>query len=309
VFDPETFLTELYVLVDEFCKQQSAPVRPGPAPALTESEVLTLALFSHWASFGSERAFYRYAARHLRPLFPTLPSRPQFNRLVRRCHDRLAAFALHLGQYLAATDRAFEILDGTGVPTRNVKRRGAGWLPEVADIGKCTRLGWYEGVRLLLAVTPQGAITGFGLGSASTNDRTLAETFFALRAQPEARLLSVGQPVSDCYVADMGFGGVQCEERWAAHYGATIVCPAQTGSTRAVAWSKPWRTWLAGIRQVIETVNDRLLTTFGLTHERPHAWDGLQARLAARVGLHNICLWFNQQRDRSLLTIADLIDW
>lgn len=309
MLDPETFLTELYVLVDEFCKAHPAPRRPGPAPALTESEVLTLALFSHWAPFASERAFYRYAARHLRALFPTLPSRPQFNRLVRRCHDRLAAFALDLGRALAATDPVFEVLDGTGVPTRNAKRRGAGWLPEVADLGKCTRLGWYEGVRLLLAVTPQGAITGFGLGPASTNDRTLAETFFACRAAPDARLRSVGQPVSDCYVADMGFAGVQCEARWATQYGATVICPAQTGSTRAQRWSKPWRTWLAGIRQVIETVNDRLLTAFGLTHERPHAWDGLQARLAARVGLHNTCLWLNQRHGRPLLAIADLIAW
>lgn len=307
MLDPETFLTELYVLVDEFGKA-AGPPRPGPAPALHPSEVLTLALFGQWAQFASESAFYRYARRHLRPLFPRLPSRPQFNRLVRRHGAALTAFALRLGQALAADgDRASEALDGTGVRTRNAKRRGAGWLDGLADIGWCTRLGWYEGVRLLLSVTPRGAVTGFGFGPASANDRVLAETFFAARAQPDPRLPGVGRPVSDRYVADMGFSGKEREARWAAAYAAAVVCPPQAGSARA--WAKPWRTWLAGLRQVIETVNDRLLAPFRLDRERPHALDGLQARLAAKIGLHNVCLWLNRRLGRPDLAIADLIDW
>lgn len=65
------------------------------------SEVITLALFSQWRAFESERAFYRYACRHLRPAFPTLPARSQFNRLVRRHHDAIVAFALALGQQMS----------------------------------------------------------------------------------------------------------------------------------------------------------------------------------------------------------------
>lgn len=308
MLDPETFLTEVYVLADDFCKTQPDARRPGPAAALTPSEVLTLALFAQWRPFPSEAAFHRYACRRLRPLFPTLPSRPQLNRLIRRCHDLLVAFALHLGQAMATgDDRSFEAVDGTGVVTRNAKRRGVGWLGGEADIGHCTRLGWYEGVRLLLAVTPTGAVTGWGIGPASTNDRVLAETFFAARATPQQGLACVGQPTGACYVADMGFAGRDCEARWQTDYQATVVCPAPRDSARA--WSKPWRTWLAGIRQVIEAVNDRLLDHFGLDHERPHTLTGLQARLAATIGLHNVCCWLNRTRGRGPLMVADLVDW
>jgi hypothetical protein len=308
MLDPETFLVELYVAVDEFCKQRLEPERrPGPAAALDRAEVLTLALFSQWQQFPSEAAFYRWATKHLRPLFPTLPSRPQFNRLVRHWAEAITAFALFLGQDLATTDHAFEVIDGTGVRVRNAKRRGAGWLAGLADIGTCSRLGWYEGMRLLVSVTPRGAITGWDLGSASTNDRALADTFFAARATPEARLSSVGVPVSDCYVADMGFSGRQREAAWAQVYGAVVVCPPQPQSRRA--WPKPLKTWLAGIRQIIESVNDRLLTTFGLDHERPHQLSGLHARLAATIGLHNACLWLNRKFGRPDLAFADLIDW
>jgi len=308
MLDPETFLVELYVRVDEFCKTQLPPdVHPGPAAALERSEVVTLACFSQWRQFPSETAFYRWAGTHLRPLFPTLPSRPQFNRLVRRHGEAITAFALHLGREAAGADHAYEVIDGTGVRTRNAKRRGAGWLFGQADIGWCTRLGWYEGLRLLLSVTPRGAITGWGLGPASTNDRTLAETFFAVRAVPDVRLPGVGQPVSDRYVADMGFSGQQREADWARDYGAIVVCPPQTGSKRA--WPKPLKTWLAGIRQIIETVNARLLDPFRLDHERPHQLSGLQARLAAKAALHNICLWLNRKFGRPDLAIADLIVW
>ncbi len=182
MLDPATFLVELYVAADVFCKQQLEPERqPGPAPALDRAEVLTLALFSQWQPFPSEAAFCRWATTHLRPLLPTLPSRPQFNRLVRHWSEAITAFALGLGRDLAATDHAFEVIDGTGVRVRNAKRRGTGWLAGLADIGACSRLGWYKGLRLLVSVTPRGAITGWGLGPASTNDRALADTFFAAR--------------------------------------------------------------------------------------------------------------------------------
>ncbi len=309
MFPPETFLTELYVRVDTFCQTEvAAEGHRGRPLALGRSEVVTLAVFSQWAEFPSERAFYRYALRHLRPLFPRLPDRSQFNRGLRRHEATLTAFALHLGGALAhGDDRAFEALDGTGVPTRNAKRRGRGWLPGLADIGACTRLGWYEGVRLLLAVTPGGAVTGWGIGPAATNDRVLAETFFAARAVPHPRLAGVGTPTSDRYAADMGFTGRACEARWATAYRARVVCPPQSDSHRA--WPKPLRRWLAGIRQIIETVNDRLLTAYRLGRERPHALDGLQARLAAKIGLHNFCAWLNRQVGRPDLAVADLMDW
>lgn len=309
MLDPETFLTELYVAVDALCKAQlPAPPRPGPAPALSPSEVVTLAIYGQWTRFGSETAYYGEVWRTLRPLFPTLPSRPQFNRAVRAHHATIAAVAHALGAELAVGDeRAYEVVDGTGVVTRNATRRGRGGLWGQAAIGWCTRLGWYEGVRLLVTTTPEGAITGWGIGPASTNDRTLAEAFFAARAAPPPGLPGVGTQTSDRYVADMGFSGLGCQPRWDAAYDAVVVSAPQTGSERAR--SKPWKRWLAGIRQIVESVNDRLLFGCGLDRERPHALSGLLARLAAAVGLHNFCARLNRNHGRGLTCFADLVDW
>lgn len=266
-----------------------------------------LAVFGQWARFSSERAFYRYAASHLRAAFPTLPEREQFNRLQRRYRDAIVAFSLYQVEYMQARHCLYEALDSSGIPTRDAKRRGTGWLAGQADIGWSNRIGWYEGMHLLTSITPLGVITGFGFAPASCNDHQLAETFFAVRQQPPPRLSSAGAPAQGVYVADKGFAGDQLHERWQAQYGAEVVsAPHQRSKVR---WSKDWRRWLARLRQIIESIYEKLLNTFRLARERPHALDGFQACLAAKVALHNFYLWLNLQVGREPLAFADLLDW
>src|SRR5690348_8637882 len=102
--DQETFLTTLYVMIDDICHSQGwdEKHRPGPPASLSCSEVVTLAVFGQWARFSSERAFYRYAQGHLRAAFPTLPEREQFNRLQRSYRDVIVAFSLFLVEQMQA---------------------------------------------------------------------------------------------------------------------------------------------------------------------------------------------------------------
>src|SRR5919202_6030896 len=96
MLDVDTFLTTLYVMVDDFCQSQPPKRRPGPKASLSDSEVVTLAIFARWSRFASERDFYRYAEANLRDAFPTLPGRSQFNRLMRSCVGLIEEVALHL---------------------------------------------------------------------------------------------------------------------------------------------------------------------------------------------------------------------
>jgi hypothetical protein len=102
MLDVDTFLTTLYVIVDDFCHSRPPKRRPGPKASLSSSEVLTLAIFARWSRFDSERDFYRYADTKLRDAFPTLPERSQFNRSVRSHVDLIEAFVLHLVTLLQA---------------------------------------------------------------------------------------------------------------------------------------------------------------------------------------------------------------
>jgi hypothetical protein len=200
--DVDTFLTTLYVMVDDFCQSRPQEQHPGPEASLSSSEVVTLAIFARWARFGSERDFYRYASTRLSEAFPTLPDRSQFNRLVRHTVGLIEAVALHLAQMMETRRRPYQALDSSAMPVRDAKRRGEGWLAGRADIGWSNSLGWYEGFRLLVAVDPTGVVTGFGFCAASAADQQVAETFFAVRHRPNPRLPSTGSAFySGPYVA------------------------------------------------------------------------------------------------------------
>ena len=118
---------------------------------------------------------------------------------MRQHQAALVAFFLHLVALVAAQRWAYEALDSSGVPTRDAKRRGA---------------GWDEGFPLLMAVTPVGVVTGFAFGAASPKDHPLAETFFVLRRHPHPGLASVGGPACGPYAVDKGFEGQANQQTW-----------------------------------------------------------------------------------------------
>jgi hypothetical protein len=184
MMDIDLFLTALYVEVDDFLKTQTVDKKPGPDCKLTKSEATTLFIFSQWRRFSSERDFYRFAQAELLSAFPNLPSREQLNRHFRHLHYDVCYFFQHLANILNADDALYEALDASAVVTRDCKRRGFGWLFSEANIGFSNRLGWFEGLKLLLSTTPDGVITGFGIASASEKDQPMAETFFYLRSHP-----------------------------------------------------------------------------------------------------------------------------
>ena len=111
------------------------------------------------------------------------------------------------------------------------------------------------------------------------------------------------------YVTDKGFEGEENHRRrWFQYYGARLVCPPRRNG-RKRRWPKRLRGWAASIRQIVETVYEKLHNAFGLRSERAHELSGLRARLAARVALHNFCIWLNEQAGRSRLAFADLLGW
>jgi hypothetical protein len=270
--------------------------------------VITLAIFARWGCFASERDFYRYADAYLRNAFPTLLDRSQFNRLVRLRLELIENTALHLTTLLGTRRCPYEVLDSSAMPVREAKRRSEGWLAGQADIGWSNSLGWYESFSLLTAVDSTGMIRGFCFGAASSTDQSLAESFFALRANPNPRLKSVGSICSKLYVADKGFEGAENHRRWLEGYGVQIIHPPKRNS-RKRSWPKQLRQWVASIRQIVESVYDKLFNTFCLGRERPHELEGLRSRLAARVAVHNFCIWLNYQLGRSRLAFADLLAW
>jgi len=118
---------------------------------------------------------------------------------------------------------------------------------------------------------------------------------------------SVGSASSGPYVVDKGFEGAENHQQWLERYGAQLICPPKRNARKG-RWPKRLRQWVASILQIVESAYDKLFNTFSLWRERPHELQGLRSRLAARVALHNFCIWLNDQLGRPRLAFADLQD-
>jgi hypothetical protein len=112
----------VYVLVDDALAGGTVclPARPGPAPACSDAEVLTLALVRHLLGRPSERAWWAEVRRDWQPYFPHLPAQSEFNRRVRW---RWGAYA-HLRQWLVGRvpEDPWQQLDTTALPVKHASR-------------------------------------------------------------------------------------------------------------------------------------------------------------------------------------------
>ena len=160
--DIDTLATALYARVDDALKVSPdlAPSRPpgGFTPALSDAELVTLAVMSALLGFTSERRWLRHVGTNLHCLFPRMIAQSNYNRRLRAT----SSLVLHMIRLLAADTTLWSddvwVVDSTAVECgrsrETVKRSDlAGWaqygycashsrffwallsLPWVADLG------------------------------------------------------------------------------------------------------------------------------------------------------------------------------
>lgn len=329
--DLDTFLTAVYVTVDELYQESLAgckPLRRGKRAELSDSEVLTLAILAQWQGRRSERAFLRYAVGHWRGYFPRLLSQGDFNRRARDVGGALCLLGPLVAGRLAAILPAgprYQVFDGIPVP---LLRRCRGDRPKLfgaeAGIGHGgSDDDWYYGVNLLLCVDQAGSITGFVAGPANTSERWLAEALLRWRADPAAPAptaaqlvpilgkpkwkggertgptgpvgpwLGVGDPAPVAYLADLGFAGQHWQRHWDTDYDALVLTKRDFRDFLGVQDRTAAQRCHASFRQVVETTNNFLDKFLGLKFPNAKTYWGLITRLAAKVAAANLTRYLN----------------
>jgi hypothetical protein len=294
--DLDTFLTALYTVVDDLYAERVAPAvahRPGPAPVLSDSEVLALSLCAEWGPWESERAFYRFVCRRLRPLFPRLVSYPEFNRRRRSLYPALAAVQRGLAQRLGADLERERLLDTVPVPVMVLKRHDAGGLTfdGRAAVAWCqAKRQFYYGLKLVLALTLDGLIVRYDLVPADVADREAAPAVL----EPGCR-----------YWADKGFFGEECQREWRAVEGAEVrAMPPRGARTR---WPRALAYRAARVRQTIEVVNSQLVGQFRLTRSLAKTLVGLVTRVQAKLTAHTLGVYLNLLAGQPALALKALL--
>lgn len=346
--DLGAFLVVVYSVVDDLYRSKFAPIKPrrrGRKSELSDSEMLTLMLLAQWQQDRSESAFVEYVSKHWREYFPRMLTQSAFNRRVRDMAGvvcRLGPEVAHLTIEHLVSPTAYEVLDGVPVP---LMRRCRGdrhrlFASEVAVGRGGSDREWYYGVKLLLAVSPKGQVTGFAFGPANTEEHYLAEALLCWRRDPSREMptteeldtllgpshraggrrtgptgpiqvVGAGRADSALYLGDLGFRGRAWNKHWLNDLNALVLTKADYDH---LAYSTPdpdtanrerrqARHQLSSLRQVIETVNGCLDSVLGLKFPKARSPWGLLARIGAKVAALNIAVHFNLVTNRPTFSL------
>lgn len=311
--DVDTFLTQVYVTIDTLLQEDPLPLQPGPRPRMSDSEVLTLVVVAQWRG-SSERACLRWVETEHAAAFPTRISQSAFNRRARRLGPRCAILMQQLAALLGAASEPYQVLDCTAVPlARQCRGEHHRLFADEAGIGRGgSDRKWFYGVRLLLAVTGNGAITGLVVGAASTQDRWLADALLVWRVHEDGIPWTVedipkefrngerkvgptgprwwpgcvGAYSEGPYLVDDGFIGRAWETHWHADTGAMVHGAPTAVHPRRLHHQR---------RQMIETVNGLLHEIYHLAFPLAKTMWGVVMRIVAKCTACNLSTWINQQ--------------
>jgi hypothetical protein len=183
ITDFSDFCTWMYVLVSDLYTP-IAPYfhRPGPEPACSAAELLTMALVSECCGWDRETEMIAWWQQH-RKLFPHLPSRTRFNRRRRALPDALALLRRAILAVLDLADDSPCIIDSLPMPVvqfDHAPQASREWAAHGATFGKCSsKKQTIFGYKLHLLITLGGVIRDFVVAPAHAADVTVGADLLA----------------------------------------------------------------------------------------------------------------------------------
>jgi hypothetical protein len=285
IADFEDFCLYLYVLVDDLWAQlRHRYRRPGPAPACSDPELITMVLAGECRGWDQETELVAAWQAH-RTLFPVIPERSRWNR---RRRDLMGAINDLRRLVLTLLDLAQDrqcVIDSLPIPVMHFhlvpsSPNARTWRAYGATFGKVpSKKQTIFGYKLHLLVTLNGVILDFTLAPANVNDLPVGEQLLA--AHPD--VLALG---------DKAYRSAPVATALQATAGVTLYTLPRanehaTAAPAVVALHTRWR-------QLIETVNDQLSEQLQVETNHAHTFWGLCARLYSKLTAHTLCVYLNR---------------
>src|SRR6266436_4129272 len=300
MLDKATVLTTLFTIVDDVMKGsaviQEILSRPGPAPSLSDSEVITIALYQELIGEPREDHFFRLHAEPLRAYFPGLNERSRYNRRKRDLWSVILAVRMALQIVLDALElEETAAIDSAPVPCVSYKRsKQSSDFVGTADYGVCSSKAMkYFGCKLHTVVSLTGLILGFLLTPASCYDN-----------QPVVELLDSFSHHLKLLLGDGAYNDKALQSYLQQHRSLPLLAPAK--ANQAPKRSLSAQKQLNRLRLICETVNAQLQEQLHLSkHYAKSTW-GLMTRIAAKVTAHSVGMMINTLLGRPALQLADL---
>jgi hypothetical protein len=279
------FCVWMYVVVDDVW-QRVAPLfrRPGPAPACSDSELLTLALIGECRGWDVETELLSHWREHA-ALFPVLPSQSRFNRRRRQLADGFSLVRRVVLEALAVAADRQGVIDSLPVPVIGFhlvpgSAAASAWKAAGASFGQVpSKKRTIFGYRLHLLVTLNGIIRDFELAPAHASDLAVGTELLAGHTDLEV-------------VGDKAYISAAVAAELRAHHRIVLHTVPRRNQKRHLP--APIRRLLNGARQIIETVNGQLVEQFHIQINHAHSFAGLCARLHTKLAAHTLCVYLNR---------------
>lgn len=282
IADLDTLLIALYVeLTDRIIPSLGTRRRgPGRPQEVTDAELVCLAVAQVLLRYDDERHWLRAAPSRVGHLFPRLLCQSEYNMRLRAAAPLMEAALRWLAEQTPGSAELLRLMDGTPVrcgASRTTAQRSdlAGWAGYGHD---ASHHCFYWGAKLMLVVTADGTVTGFGLA----NPKLVAEREEVLAMFDHPANLP---PEDTVIVCDKGFAGRDFEAAIAGH-GLTIIRPARTDEPDP----KTFPNWL---RQRVEAIIWTLKGQLGLDSHGGRIPSGLWTRVVQRLLALNAAIWHN----------------
>ena len=293
----QEFIIATFVLLDDLLKATFGTDTPwrrrGPAPTLSDSEVLTMEIVGEFLGIDTDKGLFQFFRRHALDFFPCL-AQIQRTSFVRQA-ARLARVKYHLWQQLCAClpwDGAISVLDSFPMPVCRFARakrcrlfRGQAAFGH-DELAKQTfygfrwhlRLGW-PGVIVQLAVAP-----------ANVHDLKMVEPLLETQRAGWA-------------VADRNYWSPEMHTHLQQQTHIQLLAPFRHASRDRT----PWPRWLTHLRRRIETVIGQLVERYRAKRIWARDLWHLASRVYRKVLSHTVALCLNLQLGHDLLQLRHLL--
>lgn len=300
MLEKATVLTTIYTIVDDAMKGstviQGILNRPGPAPSLCDSEVVTIALYQELIGEPREDHFFRLHQEQLRIYFPGLNERSRYNRRKRDLWSVILAVRMTLQIVLDSLQlEQTAVIDSAPVPCVGYKRgKAESDFGGEASYGVCSSKAMkYFGFKLHTIVSLTGVVMSFLLTPANRYDN-----------QPVVELLDSFSHHLKYLLGDGAYNDATLQKYLEQYHSLQLLAP--TKSNQESQRTQEAQRQLNRLRLICETVNAQLQEQLHLSkHYAKTTW-GAMTRIAAKLTAHSIGMMVNQLLGRPILHLAGL---
>ena len=262
-FQGQSTLSELftvvYVLVDDYLKRSVEMGRFSLPRAANQkgsyAELMTIALVAELRSQDHSGDWFDSVKIEYATLFPELPHRTRYYRVLKRLERIFADFALRF-----AGEDTLHVIDSKPLPVC----KGVRWKrPRAMTEATSGRggLGWFYGFKLHAVTNQHGVICRFAVVSANEHDVTVAKCLLA--------------DTNTSVIGDRGYAGSQ------------VYAQPKNNELHPRVWT-PALGWL---RKSIESVFSSLLRSRHLLTSQLNSFWSIRASVCRKIAAHNLA-WF-----------------